>query len=165
MARAERVVFAFGALAEARQAIRLTERADAVAPTGEDLMRVGLVADVPDQPVTRRIEDMMQGDGQLDHAKPRAEMAAGDRNRGDQLLAELLGQLGQLLVLKRAEILRGPDTIKQRRGTLGAHSQLPARLKGKTIGRINALSTFIGHEPCLQLSRKAGQIVSWSQGS
>ncbi len=93
MARAERVVFALGALAEARQAIRLTERADAVAPTGEDLVRIGLVADVPDQPVARRIEDMMQRDGQLDHAKPRAEMAAGDRNRGDQLLAELLGQL------------------------------------------------------------------------
>ena len=105
MARAERVVFAFGALAEARQAARLAQRADAVAPAGQDLVRVGLMADVPDQPVARRIEDMVQRDGQLDHAKPGAEMAAGDRNRGDQLLAELFGQLGQLLVLKRAEIL------------------------------------------------------------
>ena len=96
MSGAERVVFALGALAEARQAVSLAQRADAVAPTGEDLMRVGLVADIPDQPVARRIEDMMQRDGQLNHAEPGAEMAAGDRNRGDQLLAELLGQLRQI---------------------------------------------------------------------
>ena len=47
------------------------KRADAVAPPGEDLVRIGLVADIPDQPVARRVEDVMQRDGQLDHAQAR----------------------------------------------------------------------------------------------
>jgi hypothetical protein len=29
----------------------MAQRADAVAPAGQDLVRIGLVADVPDQPV------------------------------------------------------------------------------------------------------------------
>ena len=60
-------------------------RADAVAPAGEDLVRIGLVADIPDQPVARRVEDVVQRDRQLDDAEPGAEMAAGDRDRGDRL--------------------------------------------------------------------------------
>jgi hypothetical protein len=57
MRGAERVVFALAALGEAGQAAALAQRADAVAPAGQDLVRIGLVADVPDQPVARRIED------------------------------------------------------------------------------------------------------------
>src|SRR5205807_3726402 len=89
--RAERVVFAFRPLGEARQAAALADRADAVAPPGQDLVRIGLVADVPDQPVMRRVEDVMQGDGQLDDAEPGAEMPAGDRYRVDQLGTQLIG--------------------------------------------------------------------------
>jgi hypothetical protein len=50
-AGAERVVFALRALGEAGQAAALAQRADAVAPSGQNLVRIGLVADVPDQPV------------------------------------------------------------------------------------------------------------------
>ncbi len=71
MRRAERVVFALGALGEAGQAAALAQRADAVAPAGQDLVRIGLVADVPDQPVARRVEDVVQRDGQLDDAEAR----------------------------------------------------------------------------------------------
>ena len=41
----------------------------AVAPAGEDLVRIGLVADVPDEAVVRRVEDVVQRDGQLDRAE------------------------------------------------------------------------------------------------
>ena len=85
MRRAERVVFALGALGEARQAAALAQRADAVAPAGQDLVRIGLVADVPDQPVARRVEHVMQRHGQLDHAETGAQMAAGHRDRVDRL--------------------------------------------------------------------------------
>jgi hypothetical protein len=51
MGRAERVIFAFGALGEARQPAALAKRADAVAPSGQDLVRIALVPDIPDQPV------------------------------------------------------------------------------------------------------------------
>ena len=49
MAGAERVVFALGALGEAGEAAALAQRADAVAAAGQDLVRIGLMADVPDQ--------------------------------------------------------------------------------------------------------------------
>ena len=51
MRRAEGVVLALGALGEAGQPAALAQRADAVAPAGQDLVRIGLVADIPDQPV------------------------------------------------------------------------------------------------------------------
>ena len=66
MGRAEGVVFALRALGEARQAVRLAQGPDPVATAGEDLVRVGLVADVPDQPVARRVEHVMQRHRQLD---------------------------------------------------------------------------------------------------
>ena len=102
MRGAERVVFALGALGEAGQAAALAQRADAVAPAGQDLVRIGLVADVPDQPVARRVEDVVQRDGQLDDAEPGAEMAAGHRDGADRLAAQLVGELAQL-ILGRAD--------------------------------------------------------------
>ena len=41
----------------------------ALAPAGEDLVRIGLVADVPDHAVVRRVEDVVQRDRQLDRAE------------------------------------------------------------------------------------------------
>ena len=122
MAGAEGVVFALVALAEAGQASRLAERADAVAAPGQNLVGVGLVAHVPDQPVVGRIEHMMQGNGELDHAQTCAEMASGDRDRVDGLLAQLLRQLRQLVILKRAQLLRIAHPVKQRRWAFSAHS-------------------------------------------
>ena len=77
MADAERVVLAFLALRERREAVLLLDRGDAVAAAGQDLVRIALVADVPDQAVARRVEQVVQRDGQLDHAQAGAEMAAG----------------------------------------------------------------------------------------
>ena len=65
-------------------------------------MRIGLVADVPDQPVGRRIEHVMQRDRQFDHAKTRAEMAAGDGDGIDRLLAQFVGNLPQLVSVQGA---------------------------------------------------------------
>ena len=96
MRGAERVVFALGALGEAGQPVLLAQRADAVAAAGQDLVRIGLVADVPDQPVVRRVEDVVQRDGQLDDAEPGAQMAAGVRDGVDQLSAQLVRQLRQV---------------------------------------------------------------------
>ena len=76
MRRPERVVFALSPLGEPRQAAAPAQGSDAVAAPGEDLVRIGLVADVPDQPVARRVEDVMDGGGELDDAEPGAKMAA-----------------------------------------------------------------------------------------
>ena len=94
---AERIVLAFAALGEAGQAAALTQGADAIAPAGDDLVRIGLVADVPDQPVGRRVKDIVEGDCQLDDAKPRTEMAAGPGDGVDHLIAQLIGELPELV--------------------------------------------------------------------
>ena len=52
----------------------------ALAPAGQDLVRIGLVADVPDEPVVRRVEDVVQRDRQLDRAEVRRQVAAGLRD-------------------------------------------------------------------------------------
>ena len=81
---AERIVFAFRALGEAREPAALAQRADAVAAPGEDLVRIRLVADVPDQPVAWRVEDLMQRDGKFDDAEAGAEMTACDGDGVDR---------------------------------------------------------------------------------
>ena len=76
MRRPERIIVAFRPAGETREAAPLSQRPDAVAPPGQDLVRIGLMADVPDQAVGGRVEDMVQGDRQFDDAETRAEMAA-----------------------------------------------------------------------------------------
>ena len=68
MGCSERVVFALRALGEAGKAAALTQSSDSGAPSGQDLVGIGLMADVPHDPVGRRIEHKVQRNGQLDHA-------------------------------------------------------------------------------------------------
>jgi hypothetical protein len=56
-------------------------------------VRIGLVADVPHQAVVRRIEDIVQGDRQLDRAEVRREVTTGPGNRLDQKGTQLVSQL------------------------------------------------------------------------
>ena len=58
-----------------REAARLLDGVQPVAAAGQHLVRIGLVADVPDQAVIGRIEHVMQRDGQLDRAQAGGEMA------------------------------------------------------------------------------------------
>src|SRR5882672_691129 len=89
--------------------------ADAVAPARQDLVRVSLVPDIPDQPVTRRVEDVVQRHGKLDDAEAGAEMAAGDRDRIDQLSAQLVGELPQVFLRQLSQIGGNIDLVEQRR--------------------------------------------------
>ena len=114
-AGAERVVFALGALGEAGEPAALAQRADAVAAAGEDLVRIGLMADVPDQPVARRVEHVVQRHRQFDDAEAGAEMAAGHRDRADRLGAQFVGELAQVACRQGAQIGRRVNAIEQRR--------------------------------------------------
>ena len=111
MRRAERVVLAFGALGEAGQAAALAQGADPVAAAGQDLVRIGLMPDIPDQPVARRVEDIMQRDRQLDDPEPSPEVPAGDGNRTDRLGAQLVGHLPQARLRKAPQIIRTVEGI------------------------------------------------------
>ena len=91
MRRAEGVVFALAALGETRKAAALAQGADTVAPSGQDLVRIALVADIPDELVLRGIEHVMDRHGQFDHAEPRTEMPATGADRVDHLAAQFVG--------------------------------------------------------------------------
>ena len=112
MRRAERVVAAFRSPREAGQAARLTQGADAVAAAGEDFVGIGLVADIPDHPVARGVEHIMQGHRKLDHAKAGAKMAARDGHRVDGLPPEFVGDLPQVRFGQRPQVGGRRDAVK-----------------------------------------------------
>jgi hypothetical protein len=71
MRRPERVIGDFrDRLVNPRQPAFHPQGADAVAPPGQDLVRIALVAHVPDQLVARGVEDGMQRHGQFHHPQP-----------------------------------------------------------------------------------------------
>jgi hypothetical protein len=111
----ERVVVALASLGEARQASALAQRADPVAASGQDLVGIGLVADVPNELVARRIEHIVERDRELDDTEARAKMAAGHRHCGNRLVPKLFGKLGELRLVEPPEFLRQADRIQQRR--------------------------------------------------
>ena len=114
----ERIVFAFRTLGEARKAAALAQGADPVTATGQDLVRIALVPDVPDELVGRRIENIMDGRRKLDHAEARTKVSTGRADSIDHLRAQLVGELAQLGFVEFAKICRSIDCIQQ--GRIGA---------------------------------------------
>ncbi|GLS23417.1 hypothetical protein GCM10007874_64380 [Labrys miyagiensis] len=62
------------------------------------------MADIPDQPVLRRVEHGMEGDRQLDHAEAGAQMPARHRNGADRLLPQFVRYLLQLILWDKTQI-------------------------------------------------------------
>ena len=91
------VVLGLGPVGVARHPARLLQGLEAVAATGQQLVHVGLVAGVPQDDVTGRVEDPVQGQRQLDGAEIRAEVPSGRRHGVDDEGPDLLAQLGELL--------------------------------------------------------------------
>ena len=91
----ERVVFAFGAFREAGKSIALAQGMHSPAPAGDDLVRIALMPDIPDKPVMRRIEDIVNSRCELHHAKACAEVATGNRHAVDRFRAQFIGELPQ----------------------------------------------------------------------
>jgi hypothetical protein len=114
VAGAEGVVFALGAAGETAEPVLLAQGADAVAAAGEDLVRVGLVADIPDQAVLGGVKHGVERDGELDDAEAGAEMPTGDRNGVDDFGTQLIGELAQLGAVEGLEVGRRMDGIEQR---------------------------------------------------
>jgi hypothetical protein len=76
----------------------LAEILEAVAPTGEEFVDVGLVAGVPKNDVLGRLEDAMESDGEFDDAEIGAEMPARLDDARDDELADLLTEFVELLI-------------------------------------------------------------------
>jgi len=74
-------------------------------------MGVGLVTDVPDQPVFRRVEDIVESDGELYDPEARSKMPATDRDCINGLGTQLIGKLGKLRGFELSHIMRRFDGI------------------------------------------------------
>jgi len=109
---AEGVVFAFGATRETGNAIELTQRAHLVATAGQNLVRIRLMADVPDDAVFRRIENVMQGNRQFDRPQIGRKMAPGLGYRIEHEGAQLGCQRLELQARELPQIGRAVYRIK-----------------------------------------------------
>ena len=69
MAGHEQVVGRFVRVGEAHEAALGADRVEAVVAAGDELVRVDLVAGVPDEPVLGEVEGQVQGQAQLDDAE------------------------------------------------------------------------------------------------
>ena len=81
----------------AREPPSLLELVEAVGATGQDLMHIGLMPGVPYNSVLGRIEDPVQGDGELNNAEIGSKVPSGGRHLGHQEIPDLTGQQRQLL--------------------------------------------------------------------
>ena len=106
VADAESVVFALAAGRKGREAAVLLDGVQQLAPSGQHLVRIRLMAHVPHQPVMGRIENVMQRDGQLDRAQACGEMPPAGADALDQELPQLFRQRGQL---RRPASAAGPQ--------------------------------------------------------
>ena len=76
-------------------------------------MRIGLVTDVPEDLVLRGLEQRVQRHRQLAGAQIGAEVPADLADRLDDVLAHLLGQLGQLLIGAAVQVLRAINPLQE----------------------------------------------------
>ncbi len=111
MAGAEGVVLAFLDLGEPGQAAGCPDGGEAAAAPGQQLVGVALVADVPDYPVARGLEDVVQGDGQFHRPQAGRQVPAVAGDDLDYLLPDLGRKAGQLLQGEPAKVARLVDAV------------------------------------------------------
>ncbi len=101
---------------EAADAVDLAQRVEPLEAPGQQLVGIGLVAGVPHDPVARRFQQPVQREGDLDHTERGAEVAAGRRDRADDRLAELAGELHELRLGQAAQVGGLMQAVEDRHG-------------------------------------------------
>ena len=104
VAAVHHVVLGFAPAREAADAAELAEGTELVEPPRQQLVRVSLVAGVPDDAVRGAVEQPMERDRELDHAQRAAQMPAGGGDRLDDRRPQLRADTPQLLVAQRAQV-------------------------------------------------------------
>src|SRR5579871_198217 len=113
MRRSEGIVNALGALGETGQASALPQCAYPAPPARQNLVRIGLMSDIPDELVRRGVKDIMKRHREFHHTQPGAKMSPCYRDGIDSLPAQLISKLTQFAARKRAECGRLNDSIEQ----------------------------------------------------
>ena len=76
MADIKNIVNAFLALREAAEALPLAQGSKLFLTTGQQLVSIGLMPDIPDNFICRGIKNPVQSNGQLNNAQGTAQMTA-----------------------------------------------------------------------------------------
>jgi hypothetical protein len=113
--RAECIVFAFGTLCEPGQTAAGAQRANAIAPSRQNFVRVSLVTDVPNQLVRGCVKNVVEGNRQLDDTEARSKVSAGDGDRVDGFGAQFIRNLLQVPRIDTAKIRRALDGVENGR--------------------------------------------------
>ena len=108
----EEVVFAFGRVGIAHRAAAEADVVEILVAAGDQLVRIDLMARVPDQAIAAEIEAGMQRERQLDDAQVRGEMGRAPRAEAKERLADFGGQIGQLLEVQPQQVGRRVDRGK-----------------------------------------------------
>jgi len=104
VSRFEGIVAAFFEFGEAAHAFVLSERSELPTPSGENLMGVALVTDIPNEFIRGGVKDIMQGNGQLYYPEAWRKMPAGTGDCLHDEIANILGEVPQLREGKVADI-------------------------------------------------------------
>ena len=131
----EHVMRRFAPPREAPDAIERAQGPEAGQPTRQQLVRIGLVTGIPDDPVARRLQQPMQRDGQLDDTERGAEMAAGFRDGADDRLADLGRELGQFPLGQAAQVRGALQVGKDGHGGLDSGMAAGRTVWSVTDGR------------------------------
>ena len=115
MADGEQVVVGLGRFGEAGHPAPLAQLAQQAQPSGDELVRVALVADVEQQPVLLgpEVENVVQGEGEFDDAEVGCEVPAGLGDLVADGVPDVLRQGLELFDGELLEVGRSVDGLEQ----------------------------------------------------
>ncbi len=112
MTHVEGIMNRLGPLGETAYPSQGPERAETLAPAGQELVGICLVPHIPDDLVPGGRKHPVQCNGQFHHAKTRRQVAAIGGAGSDDLLAQFRRQLDQLPPREFFQILGPVDFFK-----------------------------------------------------
>ena len=106
MTAGEGVVLALQWGGKRADAMQMTVGAERVATSCKYLVTISLMTYIPHDAVVGGIEDIVQGNGNLDDAQTRGKVTGIDRHLVDNVLAQLAANLCQLVYIQLAQVRR-----------------------------------------------------------
>ena len=106
MTAGESVVLALQWGGKRADAVQMTVGAERVATSCKYLVTISLMTHIPHYAVVGGIEDIVQGNGNLNDAQTRGKVTGIDRHLVDNVLAQLAANLCQLVYIQLAQVRR-----------------------------------------------------------
>lgn len=113
MAGAKGVINAFFPVGKSTDPAELTVGVEYILPTCKQLMRIRLVADIPDEHIVGGIKDVVKGDGEFHHPKAGTQVSLLGRYDLDNVLSQLFRQRYELFGVELAQVRWVLDRIEK----------------------------------------------------